>query len=204
MTRPLVAALLTAGLAAGSCDLAPASPQSGNPEPRAAAKLPAHPAQVEGIAGYLTSRTDLGPDASRGLARTLVSEARAHGFEPALVLGLIQVESTFRPDAVSSAGAVGLMQIRPATGRYLAKQMRMPWAGRETLLDPEANVRLGIAYLAELRDGFGNLGAALAAYNWGPSRIRSRLTRGAGLPQGYARRVLDAYADHGPRLGASS
>jgi soluble lytic murein transglycosylase len=159
---------------------------------------------VESIAGYLTSRTDLGPDASRGLARTLVSEAHAHGFEPALVLGLIQVESTFRPDVVSSAGAVGLMQIRPVTGRYLAEQLGMPWAGRQTLLDPEANVRLGIAYLAELRDGFGNLGAALAAYNWGPSRIRSRLVRGAGVPQGYARRVLDAYADHAPGLGAAS
>jgi len=147
------------------------------------------------VADHLTGRcAGLEPRARARLAHTIVREARARGFEPSLVLAMIEVESGFRRRAVSASGAYGLMQIRPATGRVLARRLDIPWRGAETLLDPVANVRLGVAYLGELHQHFGELPTALAAYNWGPARVRQRLGRGAPLPAGYARRVLDVWA----------
>ena len=147
------------------------------------------------VAYHLEDRgAGLEPGARARLARTIVGEARARGFEPSLVLAVIEVESGFRRRAVSPSGAYGLMQVRPATGRALARRLGIPWRGAETLLDPVANVRLGVAYLAELHRLFGQLPAALAAYNWGPARIQRLLGRGAPLPAAYAGRVLEAWA----------
>lgn len=132
------------------------------------------------------------------LARTLVAEARRHGLEPALVLAMIHVESSFRPAAVSPAGAYGLMQIRRRTGLAWARRLGIPWRGeRETLFDPVANVRIGIAYLANLRKRFDSLPTALAAYNHGPTRVSRKIGRGEPVPVVYTQRVMQAWA--GPR-----
>ena len=108
---------------------------------------------------------------------------------------LIRVESGFDAFAVSPAGAVGLMQILPSTGEALARRNGLPWRGVRTLFDPVANVKLGVAYLRELRDRFEHLPTALAAYNWGPGRIGRRVREGAPVPRSYARRVLSVYAE---------
>lgn len=141
------------------------------------------------IASY---RTGLAPFEIRDLAATLVAESRAHGLDPATVLALIHVESRFYNFAVSRVGALGLMQILPATGREFARRTGVAWHGPLTLFDPIANVRIGIAYLVWLRERYGSLDAALAAYNWGPGRIDGRLARGRALPTGYVRLVAAA------------
>jgi soluble lytic murein transglycosylase len=87
----------------------------------------------------------------------------------ALVLGIIRQESSFDPLAVSPAGAVGLMQIRPATGAETARRLG---TGAD-LRDPLINMRLGTAYLGGLLTAFdGQVPYALAAYNAGPHRVR--------------------------------
>jgi soluble lytic murein transglycosylase-like protein len=128
------------------------------------------------------------------LARALVEASREHGLQPAFVLAVIEVESRFDPYAVSHKGALGLMQVLPSTGAPIARRLGIPWRGPQTLFDPHANVRIGVAYLRELIDRYANVRAALAAYNWGPGEIDARLRQGDVLPARYAERVLDVYS----------
>ena len=110
-----------------------------------------------------------------------------------LVLALIQVESSGNNFAVSAVGAMGLMQLMPATAEGVARRIGLRWEGPETLFDPVTNVRLGVVYLRELLDRYGSVTTALAAYNWGPTRIAERLRHGEPVPALYARRVLSVY-----------
>ena len=152
--------------------------------------------RVAAISDYLHSRNmGLSRVEKDELARTIVEAARAHRFEPSLVLAVIHVESRFDPFAVSPAGAFGLMQILPTTGEELADRLGLPWRGTQTLFDPIANVKLGVAYLEQLRDRFGDIRTALAAYNWGPGHIGRRLRRGRAVPAGYSNLVLDNYTE---------
>jgi soluble lytic murein transglycosylase-like protein len=81
---------------------------------------------------------------------------------PSLVKAVIQVESAGKPEAVSSKGAGGLMQLMPATAKQL---------GVEDRFDPEQNVEGGSRYLQQMLDKYGKTDIALAAYNWGPGNI---------------------------------
>ena len=132
------------------------------------------------------------------LARAIVFEARAFGLEPDLVMAVIEVESAGYHLAQSHVGALGLMQLLPATGKELAGKLDIEWMGPDTLFDPIINVRLGTAYLRELSDRYdGNVETALAAYNWGPGRIDRRIRRGATVPSLYieqVKRAADRYA----------
>jgi soluble lytic murein transglycosylase len=92
------------------------------------------------------------------------------GLDPMLVAGLIHQESAFDPQAVSSANAFGLMQLLPSTARGLAHQQRLRFS-RMRLTEPDYNVRLGTAYLANLRKQFGSVEEVLAAYNAGENRV---------------------------------
>ena len=111
--------------------------------------------------------------------------ARDAGVPPAIVKAVIHAESAFNVDAVSRAGALGLMQLMPATARELG------------VLDPlraEENVHGGARYLRHLHDRFGSWTHTLAAYNAGPTAV----TRYQGVPpygetQQYVRRVLTYY-----------
>lgn len=95
--------------------------------------------------------------------------ARNAQVDPMIVAGLIRQESMFQPAAVSRAGAIGLMQVMPKTGRQLARQLRLRYA-RARLTQPEYNLRLGTKYFADLIRQFGRVEAALAAYNGGDFR----------------------------------
>ncbi len=88
--------------------------------------------------------------------------AQENGLDEALVKAVIQAESSYRADAVSSAGAQGLMQLMPGTAASL---------GVTNSFDPAQNISGGTKYLKSLMDRFGDLRLALAAYNTGPSRI---------------------------------
>ncbi|HEX7091148.1 MAG TPA: transglycosylase SLT domain-containing protein [Longimicrobiales bacterium] len=102
----------------------------------------------------------------------IVAEAAERGLDPFLVAGLIRQESMFNPAIASPAGAIGLMQIMPATGRALARRTDLGRFDAGLLERPEVNLHLGTAYFADLIERFGNrLTAALAAYNAGPHRV---------------------------------
>lgn len=91
---------------------------------------------------------------------------------PYLLAGLIRQESLFEAEIESYAGAIGLMQIMPGTGRQLAREHGVRGFRTSDLREPGLNLRLGTGYLRELLDRFdGRLTFALAAYNAGPHRM---------------------------------
>ena len=93
----------------------------------------------------------------------ITEHARAHGLDPDLVRAVIQVESAFNPRAVSPKGAMGLMQLMPATASEF---------GVEDPFNPAENIRAGVAYLRILLDRYENrVELALAAYNAGPGAV---------------------------------
>ncbi|MGI9235403.1 MAG: transglycosylase SLT domain-containing protein [Woeseiaceae bacterium] len=86
--------------------------------------------------------------------------------------GIARSESLFMRDVRSRAGAVGLMQLMPATGREVAREIRLPYSGLQTLTQPESNIRLGTSYLGQMAQRYGgNAVLATAAYNAGPHRV---------------------------------
>lgn len=86
--------------------------------------------------------------------------------------GISRSESLFMPDVRSRAGAVGLMQLMPATGRAVAREIGMPYSGLQTLTNPASNIRLGTSYLGQMAERYGgNAVLATAAYNAGPHRV---------------------------------
>ncbi|MCE2540347.1 MAG: lytic transglycosylase domain-containing protein [Acidobacteria bacterium] len=126
----------------------------------------------------------------------LVEQAAArHGVDPGLVHALIEVESGYRADAVSSVGAMGLMQLMPRTARRY---------GVSDPLDPAANIDAGTQHLRALLDEFGPLYelSALAAYNAGEVVVR----RHGGIPpypqtHRFVRRVLEVLLSQRGRGG---
>jgi soluble lytic murein transglycosylase len=120
--------------------------------------------------------------------------------------GVARSESLFMRDVRSSAGAVGLMQLMPATGKSVARRIKLPYSGLNTLTNPDANIRLGTTYLGEMLERFGgNRVLATAAYNAGPHRVDAWLPLVGDLDariwvenipfnetRGYVRRVLAA------------
>jgi soluble lytic murein transglycosylase len=92
------------------------------------------------------------------------------GVDPMLVAGLIRQESAFEPEARSGKSAIGLMQLIGPTARLLAKQEKIRYS-RAMLVNPDYNVRLGTAYVANLVKQFGGAESALAAYNAGEDRV---------------------------------
>lgn len=171
-----------------------------------------------------TARQAAVPEAALGLYypldfRSPVERAAdREGLQASLVFGMIHQESGFDPTAKSRAGARGLMQIMPPTGREVAKRLGLPYStGR--LSEPDYSIRLGTHYFRQMLALFdGNVELALAGYNGGPGRI-SRLWRAAGPSaeldrfleglsieesRNYVKRILvlaDSYRSLYPELG---
>jgi soluble lytic murein transglycosylase len=102
----------------------------------------------------------------------VLASAKAIGLDPAYVYGLIRQESRFVMDARSHVGASGLMQIMPATARWTAKKISLPYSN-ELIADRSTNLKLGTSYLKLVLDDFdGSQAMAAAAYNAGPNRPR--------------------------------
>src|SRR5438874_2580097 len=97
-------------------------------------------------------------------------EAAKNDFDPMFAAGLIRQESTFQADAVSHANAIGLMQVLPKTGKLLARQLRVRYT-KNKLFEPDFNIEVGMAYIANLVRETGALEYAAAAYNAGEDRI---------------------------------
>lgn len=106
--------------------------------------------------------------------------ARRYEIDPALIYGVIRQESAFMEDAVSSVGALGLMQLMPATGKQTARALNIRYQGNQGLLQSDQNIQLGSAYLNKLMTRYnGSPVLAAAAYNAGPHRV-SRWLPGGG------------------------
>lgn len=128
------------------------------------------------------------------LAGAIVRYADQHGHDPFLLLAVIEIESSYRPTAVSHKGAVGLMQIRPFVARAIHDEMtKGPLSSTKALYDPETNVRLGSYYLAKLIKAFdGDIKLALEAYNRGPTRLLRNMKQKPVLSLPYMNKVIKA------------
>ncbi len=148
-------------------------------------------------------RPDWDDDAVRHVAQTIHSESIAANVDPLLVCAIVARESSFRSNAVSYAGAVGLMQLRPFVAADVAERGEVAWTGVETLHTPELNVRLGIRYFSELLGAFqGDVRLALMAYHRGPTRLRRQMRDGSLGGSRYADDVLALYRELDARRAA--
>jgi soluble lytic murein transglycosylase-like protein len=101
-----------------------------------------------------------------------------NGPEDALVLAVMRHESAFRVDAVSPAGALGIMQIMPDTAAYVAGRLKIGYERSRLIGDPDFNITIGRAYLSHLLELFdGSYVLAIAAYNAGPNRVLEWIER---------------------------
>ncbi len=160
---------------------------------RARATAP-HLAQLAAFAGdaelpYRMARDHLGP--SRRTLRwshpsphpeLVEPTAAAAGIDPALVLAVMRRESSFRRGVRSSAGAEGLLQLRPATAERVASLLGLPPEAATQLGNPAVNLPLGIHYLGLLLARFQDPAPALAGYNAGPAAAAAWARARAGMP----------------------
>ena len=124
------------------------------------------------VGGYLflTSRYPLKYE------ELILKYAKQYDLDPYFVCAVIWTESKFDPDAESSKGAIGLMQILPDTGEWIAGKIKMEGFSAEKLTDPETNIRLGCWYLSYLEDKFdGDITNIAAGYNAGPAKVEQWL-----------------------------
>ena len=132
------------------------------------------------------SRAALNQPMPQYLSAIMTEAASRHGIDPRLLAAVAHRESRFNANAVSPVGACGVMQLMPATARYL---------GVSNVFDARENVNAGARYLRTLLDTFhGDLDLTLAAYNAGPGAVR----RYNGVPpfaetQAYVRSIRAAY-----------
>ncbi|HUP96469.1 MAG TPA: transglycosylase SLT domain-containing protein [Usitatibacter sp.] len=102
----------------------------------------------------------------------LASSARQWSLDEAMVYSIIRQESRFMPEARSRVGATGLMQLMPATARWVAKQIPVQPYRPDMLTQPEVNILMGAYYFRRVLDDLGHPILATAAYNAGPGRAR--------------------------------
>ncbi len=190
--RSLLALILLSWLGGGLSCAQWAPPAEAEPAPKT--ELTAELGGAQSPADHIAARferfqTGLAAYEIRQVAKVIVEESARNGFDWELVLAVIETESSFNNFARSNVGALGLMQIMPATGEMVAAELSIPWDGASTLFDPVVNVRLGTRYLGALHARYKSWDGALAAYNWGPTAIDRRLRRGDALPILYSRAV---------------
>lgn len=101
--------------------------------------------------------------------------AKIEDLSPILIASIINVESSFKSDAKSHAGACGLMQILPSTADYICTLNDYEDVEHEQLLNPEINIKIGCMYVRYLSNKFNSLDLVLASYNAGETVVRSWL-----------------------------
>jgi soluble lytic murein transglycosylase len=147
----------------------------------------------------------------QGYWQSIVSAAKRHGLDPYFVAAIIREESQFRSEALSPAGARGVMQVMPATGEWIAKMTGIRDFDRAKLYDADMNITIGSWYLSYLMKRFKNdLYLVSAAYNAGPEVVAAWAGAGRGaadpvlfvetIPyretRGYVKKVLRNYAEY--------
>jgi peptidoglycan lytic transglycosylase len=124
--------------------------------------------------GKIASYRGLAVDTTAFPISAIPSSADTGVVEKPMVYAIARQESAFNPAAVSSAGARGLLQLMPATAQLMAKVVGLPYSQSRLTTDPAYNAALGAAFLGRLHDSFGgSFVMTFAAYNAGPSRVKS-------------------------------
>jgi len=136
------------------------------------------------------SRIQLPPGDVWSLATSIDRVAHKYRLEPEMLLAIIHTESAFRNDAVSSKGAVGLMQLLPSTAEEVAREIDVEWTGDRLLPHPNLNIEMLPYYLSKLRAPFASLETAGVAYNEGPGRVGRLQQANAAFPTYYRDRVF--------------
>lgn len=164
-------------------------------------------------AGFAIGRLMMAPPGSEPYRPIIERWCAAYNVNPNLAAAVLEVESSGRIHSVSPSGAIGLMQLMPATAEEVAKELGLKVPTREELMDPELNIRLGVAYLAKLRVRFGEEREfVIAAYHAGPTRVDAWRKRRADLPaaqlietlafpetRAYVKKVLARWKELGER-----
>ncbi len=157
-------------------------------------KFEAHKGLEKNILATVTERLPKKfKNKAQNITETIIKEAAKHGLDPYFVMAVISGESSFNPQAIGPVGEIGMMQIRPTTGEWMAKKVKMKWNGEKTLRDPIANIKLGTAYIAWLREKFDNHSQLyLAAYNMGARSVNKALAKNV-WPKDYPKHVMKRY-----------
>ncbi|MFA7403332.1 MAG: lytic transglycosylase domain-containing protein [Pelobacteraceae bacterium] len=150
------------------------------------------PSQLQELSGDVPvvseSRTSQVRTDTAWLDPIISRASRKYGVDVGLIKAVIKAESDFNPNAVSGAGARGLMQLMPATARSL---------GVSDSFDPEQNVMGGTRFLKDMLKRYnGNVDAALAAYNWGPGNVDKRPDSLPRETRDYLARVKSLYSTY--------
>ena len=144
----------------------------------------------------------------RDYQENVMQIAGEYGMDHWLVMAIIREESGFDPEAVSVAGATGLMQLMPATAEEIINRNNFDFSVEEALLDPVCNIRCGVWYLHWLAEHCygGSMPAAVAAYNAGRATVDAWINQGqwdgtlediAGIPYAETRQYLQyVYESH--------
>ncbi|MEK7851472.1 MAG: tetratricopeptide repeat protein [Deltaproteobacteria bacterium] len=151
-----------------------------------------------------------------GFSEDVSASAEKNSLSPYLIHAIIREESSYRVDAISRAGAIGLMQLMPSTGSNVARETGFRGYSTQSLYTPETNITLGSFYLKRLIDANkGSLPLAIASYNAGPNAVSSWISKYGTeemdefiekIPysetRNYVKRVLRSYELYGRLFGA--
>jgi len=157
-------------------------------------------AVIHKVAQHLKDkRAELGGGNLQVVANTIWRESQDRNVDYRLVLALMEVESGYRSHVISPDGSRGIMQLKPATARAIAREADLSYKGRVDLFDPRTNIRIGVYFLSQLLDEFKTVRKALYAYNVGPNRAKRSIAK---LPMHkdpnsqFTRRVMQAFQDN--------
>ncbi len=145
------------------------------------------------------TRKRLEPEVIANLTNIVYKGAKKFGYDPFLVLAVINVESMFDYNAKGQyrsgeySGAFGLMQLKEGTAQEVAEQLGIPFTGIEDLMKPEINIALGIAYLTRMINRFKSLKLGISAYNQGPGTVLNVIKNHSSLSTKYYNKVLKSY-----------
>lgn len=132
-------------------------------------------------------------ETAKNLFPTIKTNAEFYNVDPALIMAMIYQESGYNKKAVSSVGAIGLMQIMPDTGRDIAKNLKVENFTVNGLYDSALNIKFGSYYISRQLVSFQTINLALAAYNAGPGTVQDHLKTGRTLPEetrNYVKNIL--------------
>ena len=149
--------------------------------------------------------------------KQILTQAKKQKINPAWAFAVIRQESAFTSDARSHAGALGLMQLLPRTAKRMARNLRIPIRSRQSILNSNTNIKLGVGYLRKVNDRYnGHPVLATAAYNAGGRNVKRWLPEQTTQPadiwielvpfketRNYMKRVLTYTAIYEQRLGMS-
>jgi soluble lytic murein transglycosylase len=129
----------------------------------------------------------------RILSELIYLSARENNLSAEMIMAVILTESSFKDDAISNKGAMGLMQLLPSTAASIAEDLKIQWRGDRTLYDSQHNIRLGAYYLRKMMEVFDDMNTALTAYNAGPGYVINQTQQGKPYSDVYAKKVNENY-----------